>query len=85
MSTANNRRLQTVQLGTPSPKQDMFLRCHKKFIGYGGARGGWQVVGGESQGNSISATIPRNSYAHRPENIQRVGRKPHPDTESHDA
>ena len=46
MNTANNRRLQTVQLGTPSPKQDMFLRCHKKFIGYGGARGGgksWAV------------------------------------------
>lgn len=46
MTTANNRRLQTVQLGTPSPKQDMFLRCHCKYIGYGGARGGgksWAV------------------------------------------
>ena len=46
MNTANSRRLQTVQLGTPSPKQDMFLRCHRKYIGYGGARGGgksWAV------------------------------------------
>ena len=46
MTTANNRRLQTVQLGTPSAKQDMFLRSHRKYIGYGGARGGgksWAV------------------------------------------
>lgn len=36
----------TLDLGTPNPKQEIFLRSTKKRIAYGGARGGgksWSV------------------------------------------
>ena len=31
----------TVALGTPNPRQREFLQCRKKYVAFGGARGGF--------------------------------------------
>ena len=34
--------MEDIYIGTPNAKQDEFLRCKKKYVAFGGARGGWQ-------------------------------------------
>ena len=38
--------MEDIYIGTPNAKQDEFLRCKKKYVAFGGARGGgksWAV------------------------------------------